>query len=123
MSQHLLRPAALLAVLIAWLLPAILVAYSFYLFWVPDDADRIGRVVTGWVMVIIAAAGLWHLVAGLPGPSDGLESLAAGGGMVGWVATVPLSSLIGPALAVTFCGSAPAPSPHLCLNPGRVNHL
>ena len=86
--------------LIAWLLPAILVAYSFYLFWVPDDADRIGRVVTGWVMVIIAAAGLWHLVAGLPGPSDGLESLAAGGGMVGWVATVPLSSLIGPALAV-----------------------
>ncbi len=80
----------------------LMMAQAGYLFWVPDDPDRIARVFTGWVMVLLSAAGLWHVAAGMPNPTDGLEILTTGGGMVGWVVSVPVASLIGTRVAVVL---------------------
>jgi S-DNA-T family DNA segregation ATPase FtsK/SpoIIIE len=79
-----------------------MIAQSIYLFWVPEDPERIGRVVTGWVMITIAAAGLWHVAAGMPNPTDGVEILASGGGFIGWVVSVPVASLIGTPVAIAL---------------------
>jgi S-DNA-T family DNA segregation ATPase FtsK/SpoIIIE len=81
---------------------AAMVAQSLYLFWVPEDPERITRVVSGWVMIILSAAGLWHIAAGMPHPTDGAEVLATGGGFVGWLLSVPVASLIGTPVAVAL---------------------
>jgi S-DNA-T family DNA segregation ATPase FtsK/SpoIIIE len=81
---------------------AAMVAQSLYLFWVPEDPERIARVVTGWVTIILSAAGLWHIAAGMPNPTDGVEVLATGGGFVGWLLSVPVASLIGTPVAIAL---------------------
>ena len=87
-----LAPAAALLVL----------AQSVYLFWAPEDPERIAKVFMGWVLVLVAAAGLWHIAAGKPSPTDGAVSLESGGGLVGWLFSVPIASLIGTPVAVAF---------------------
>ncbi len=81
---------------------AAMVAQSLYLFWVPEDPERIARVITGWVTIILSAAGLWHVAAGMPHPTDGVEVLATGGGFLGWLLSVPVASLIGTPVAVVL---------------------
>lgn len=77
-------------------------AQALYLFWAPEDDERITRVAMGWVMIVIAASGLWHIAAGKPSPTDGVELLATGGGLLGWVVSVPVSSLIGSSVAIVL---------------------
>lgn len=80
----------------------LMLAQSGYLFWAPSSNERMSKVFVGWVMALVAAAGLWHIAAGLPGPSDGAEALATGGGMIGWLVSVPIASLIGTPVAVVL---------------------
>jgi S-DNA-T family DNA segregation ATPase FtsK/SpoIIIE len=80
----------------------LMVGFALYLFWAPSADERIGRVFMGWVMIIIAAAGLWHIAAGQPRPTGGVELLASGGGLLGWVASVPVASLIGDSVAIVM---------------------
>ena len=44
----------------------------------------------------VGAAGIAHLVAGLPTVSESFDELLAGGGVVGYLATTPLASLLTP---------------------------
>ncbi len=50
----------------------------------------------GGLIVLLAAAGLVHLFNGAPQPIDGMAAMRDGGGWAGWIATVPLLSLLGP---------------------------
>jgi S-DNA-T family DNA segregation ATPase FtsK/SpoIIIE len=52
----------------------------------------------GGVLVVFAAAGLLHVMRGAAQPIDGQEAMRSGGGWVGWLATTPFLSLLGPIL-------------------------
>jgi S-DNA-T family DNA segregation ATPase FtsK/SpoIIIE len=80
--------------------PVLAIGLALYLFWAPDDDDRVSRVFLGWGLVVVAAAGLWHIAAEMPSLADGLGAVAGGGGLVGWLASVPVGRLIGTEVAV-----------------------
>jgi len=49
----------------------------------------------GGLLVVFSAAGLVHLIRGAAQPIDGQEAMSDGGGWAGWLATIPLLSLLG----------------------------
>ena len=62
----------------------------------PEDHVTNGRLLVGGLALLLAAAGLWHLVQGSPTPSDGFDALSSGTGITGWVTTAPISAALGP---------------------------
>ena len=70
----------------------------------PEDHVTNGRLIVGGLALLLAAAGLWHLVQGLPTPSDGLDGLATGTGITGWVTTAPIAAALGPVVTGVLLG-------------------
>jgi S-DNA-T family DNA segregation ATPase FtsK/SpoIIIE len=70
----------------------------------PEDHVTNGRLIVGGLALLLAAAGLWHLVQGLPTPSDGLDGLSAGTGITGWVTTAPVAAALGPVVTGVLLG-------------------
>ena len=81
---------------LAWLSPLILLALAWRYLRHPDDNATTGRLVIGTSALLIGAIGMWHLVTGAATPSDGGEAMARGGGVIGWIATAPVESAVGP---------------------------
>ena len=85
---------------LAWAVPALCFGLAFYLMRVPERAEEnLGRLVPGWCALVVGLAGLWTLRSGMPGPTDGLDALRSSGGLLGWLVTAPIATLIGSALA------------------------
>jgi S-DNA-T family DNA segregation ATPase FtsK/SpoIIIE len=80
----------------AWLAPVVVLALAWRVLRHPDQGSKTGRLAIGGSAVVIGAIGLWHLATGAATPSDGGEAMAAGGGVVGWLATAPLVAAVGP---------------------------
>ncbi|MBI1351391.1 MAG: DNA translocase FtsK [Actinomycetales bacterium] len=81
---------------LAWLTPLILLGLAWRFLRHPDDNATTGRLVIGASALLIGTIGMWHLVNGAATPSDGAEAMAAGGGVVGWMATAPVVAAVGP---------------------------
>ena len=79
-----------------WVLPIVLLALAWRYLRHPDDQATTGRMLIGGAAVLVALVGGWHLIGGAATPSDGAEAMSSGGGVVGWVATVPIVAAIGP---------------------------
>jgi S-DNA-T family DNA segregation ATPase FtsK/SpoIIIE len=79
-----------------WTVPIILIALAWRILRHPDDRATTGRRIIGGTMTLIAVLGLWHVICGIPTPSDGAFAMDSAGGVIGWIATAPLSSAIGP---------------------------
>ncbi len=79
-----------------WAVPIILIALAWRILRHPDDRATTGRRIIGGAMTIIAVLGLWHVICGIPTPSDGAFAMDSAGGVIGWIATAPLASAIGP---------------------------
>lgn len=84
---------------LAWLTPLICLGLSWRFLRHPDQNATTGRLAIGAVSVLVGVIGLWHLVMGAATPSDGAEAMASGGGVVGWLATAPVVSAVGPIVA------------------------
>jgi S-DNA-T family DNA segregation ATPase FtsK/SpoIIIE len=52
----------------------------------------------GGLLVLLAATGLVHVVRGAAQPIDGQEAMRDDGGWIGWLATAPFLTLLGPIL-------------------------
>ena len=76
--------------------PVLLVVVAWRTLRHPDAGSANGRLLIGGLALLVAAAGLWHLLRGMPTPSDGIDSLGDGAGLVGWLATAPVTSALGP---------------------------
>jgi DNA segregation ATPase FtsK/SpoIIIE, S-DNA-T family len=66
----------------------------------PDQSDATGRIVIGLTALGLGLLGLVHLACGAPGRADGASEMREAGGLVGWAASKPLASMVGPALSV-----------------------
>ena len=79
-----------------WALPILLIALAWRILRHPDDRATTGRRIIGGTMTVIAVLGLWHVICGIPTPSDGAFAMDSAGGVIGWIATAPLASAVGP---------------------------
>jgi S-DNA-T family DNA segregation ATPase FtsK/SpoIIIE len=84
---------------LAWVSPLILLGLAWRFLRHPDDNATTGRLVIGAGAVLVGVIGLWHLVMDSATPSDGAEAMAAGGGVIGWIATAPIVAAVGPIVA------------------------
>jgi DNA segregation ATPase FtsK/SpoIIIE, S-DNA-T family len=81
------------------LLPIIFLALAWQTFRHPAAPGQAGRVVIGVGAMLIGAAGIWHLISGLPRPADGTKAMRGGAGLLGWLVAAPLNALAGSVLA------------------------
>ncbi|QCU78503.1 DNA translocase FtsK [Citricoccus sp. SGAir0253] len=80
----------------ALVFPVVLLVVAVRYFRTPQEHRDNGRIAIGLLVMTVGIAGLAHLVAGLPTVSESFAELLAGGGMVGYLATTPLASLVTP---------------------------
>ncbi|MDP1877526.1 MAG: DNA translocase FtsK [Actinomycetota bacterium] len=79
-----------------WIVPVLLLALAWRFLRHPEDNATTGRLAIGTSAVLVSVIGLWHLAQDAATPSDGAEAMSAGGGVVGWIATAPIVSAVGP---------------------------
>ncbi|WP_298712731.1 DNA translocase FtsK 4TM domain-containing protein [Micrococcus sp. 2A] len=78
----------------AFLLPLALLVVAVRCFRTPQELRANGRIIIGLLMATVAGSGLAHLAGGLPSAAESFEDVLHAGGMVGYLATVPLASLL-----------------------------
>jgi S-DNA-T family DNA segregation ATPase FtsK/SpoIIIE len=81
-------------------IPIVLLYFAWRFLRHPDEGSTTGRVAIGVAALVVALVGMWHVATGAPTPSDGAARMDAGGGVLGWLITAPLTSAVGP--IVTF---------------------
>jgi len=84
---------------VAFALPVIMLLFAVWLFRHPSSVHDNGRIGIGTTILIVSVSGLCHIFGGMPAPTDGVEKLAQGGGILGWVLAQPLIGLGTTALA------------------------
>jgi len=79
--------------IVGYLLPVVLLGFGVLLF-VDRSGPEVGRIGVGTVLLLLAVLAGSHLVAGIPGPGAGVEALARGGGLFGWLLAAPLDTAL-----------------------------
>jgi S-DNA-T family DNA segregation ATPase FtsK/SpoIIIE len=83
----------------AALVPLLLVALAWRLLRRPSDPTARGRLLVGWTALAAGVLGLVHLAHGTPAPPGGATAMRHAGGIVGFLASSPLRSALGPYVA------------------------
>ncbi|HEX9064363.1 MAG TPA: DNA translocase FtsK [Streptosporangiaceae bacterium] len=78
----------------AWTLPVLLGLLAWRLLRHPDKNAHTGRMVIGWTAFLAGALGIVHIALGSPGPSSGVAAMQSSGGLLGFVISAPLQSLL-----------------------------
>ncbi|PRY02627.1 FtsK/SpoIIIE family DNA translocase [Allonocardiopsis opalescens] len=76
--------------------PVVIGLFALRLFRRPDEEADTGRLLIGAATLGVGVLGLTHISQGLPVPADGATAMRSGGGIIGYVAAVPLASLLTP---------------------------
>jgi S-DNA-T family DNA segregation ATPase FtsK/SpoIIIE len=79
---------------LAWLVPLLVVLLAWRYLRHPDRNSETARAAIGWTALLLGAAGLIHIAKNIPRPSDGSAAMRAGGGLVGYAMSAPLSSAL-----------------------------
>ncbi|GAB3188139.1 FtsK/SpoIIIE family DNA translocase [Nesterenkonia suensis] len=80
----------------ASLLPVVLFITAVRYIRHPQEHEDNSRVAIGLTLILCSAAGLAHLAHGMPTLNAAFEDMLASGGIIGYLATVPLASLVTP---------------------------
>jgi S-DNA-T family DNA segregation ATPase FtsK/SpoIIIE len=89
---------------VAFALPVVLFVFAIWLFRHPSSVEDNGRIGIGLGILLISVSGICYLWAGTPSPSDGIDAVALGGGVFGWLTGAPLAWLITPVGATLVFG-------------------
>ena len=81
---------------VAFALPVALFLFAIWLFRHPSSVNDNGRIGIGLALLVVSVSGLCQLFGGQPAPSDGVDALALGGGIFGWILATPLITLLTP---------------------------
>ena len=84
----------------AGVVPPLLAYAAWRMLRTPADPAAKGRLVVGWVALASGLLGLVHLAHGTPAPPEGASAMRGAGGLVGFLASSPLQSALGPIVAV-----------------------
>ncbi|WP_406317726.1 DNA translocase FtsK [Streptosporangium sp. NBC_01639] len=83
---------------LAWLIPILLALLAWRLLRHPDQNADTGRMGIGWSALTVGVLGIVHVVHDTPYPSgggsDGMDNVAAAGGMIGFVISAPPASIL-----------------------------
>jgi DNA segregation ATPase FtsK/SpoIIIE-like protein len=79
---------------LAWVVPLLVVLLAWRYLRHPDRNSATARAAIGWTALLLGAAGLIHIAKDIPRPSDGTAAMRAGGGLVGFVMSAPLSAAV-----------------------------
>ncbi len=80
-------------------LPVFLGLLAIWLFRHPASVHDNGRIGIGSAMLLVSASTIAQVATRQPQPGKGMEALAAGGGVAGWLVATPLTMLGGAATA------------------------
>ena len=75
---------------VAYALPVVMLLFAIWLFRHPASVHDNTRIGIGLTVLLASIAALCHTFGGEPQPADGIEVLARGGGILGWVLANPL---------------------------------
>ena len=78
---------------VAFALPVIMLLFAVWLFRHPSSVHDNTRIGIGGILMLSSIAALCHVGGGQPQPSNGIETLAKGGGIIGWIIASPLLSV------------------------------
>ncbi|HEY2520551.1 MAG TPA: DNA translocase FtsK 4TM domain-containing protein, partial [Streptosporangiaceae bacterium] len=78
----------------AWLTPLLAGLVSWRYLRHPEHNTQAGRQVIGWAALAVGVLGLVHIANGSPAPADGATAMRHAGGLIGFVASVPLSKAL-----------------------------
>jgi S-DNA-T family DNA segregation ATPase FtsK/SpoIIIE len=84
---------------LTWVVPVLLALLGWRFLRHPDRNAETGRMVIGWLALIIGVLGLVHIANGTPRPSDGARAIQDAGGLIGFAASAPLVAVLTPWLA------------------------
>lgn len=85
---------------VAFALPVIMVLFAAWLFRHPSSVHDNTRIGIGGILMLSSIAALCHIAGGQPQPHNGIDRIAHGGGIVGWILAAPLLSVGHELLAV-----------------------
>jgi S-DNA-T family DNA segregation ATPase FtsK/SpoIIIE len=80
------------------ILPLLFLPIAVRLMRTPGDSKEgdAGRLLIGFSSIMLGLLGLIHIAHGIPQPSEGLAALQEAGGLIGFVASGPLSAVVTP---------------------------
>ncbi|MEU9829979.1 DNA translocase FtsK 4TM domain-containing protein [Streptosporangium sp. NPDC048047] len=83
---------------LAWLAPILVALLAWRLLRHPDENADTGRMGIGWSALVAGLLGIVHVAHGTPYPSgggaDGMDKVAAAGGMIGFIVSAPPASIL-----------------------------
>ncbi|GAA4530828.1 DNA translocase FtsK [Brachybacterium paraconglomeratum] len=83
-------------------IPLLAAGWSVRMFRRPDQVRANTRIVLGIAILLTAISAIASVSARLPAPADGIDALARGGGVLGFLAAAPLEALLPPIAVVVF---------------------
>ena len=79
---------------VGFLTPALLFYLGIRLLRTPQESAATGRITIGITTIVIGLAGLLHIIAHSPIPSDGATDMRSGGGWLGYGISAPMIALV-----------------------------